>query len=224
MRDGVRAGDGRAPEGKRDRTRARLLDAALRVFAQKGIGAASIQEVTVEAEVANGTFYNYFRSKDELVAAVSGRLAARFADDVALAYAEVDDPAERVAIGLRSFVAGAISEPSWGWALVRMTDAGGSALQRLVDHFLRDLRAGKRHGRFRVRNERAAIDLVFGTAVSAMRTVLEGRAGGGHASAVAALVLRALGVPAAQADEVARRPLPGRLVEVATERVPRARS
>jgi len=44
--------------------------------------------------------------------------------------------------------------------------------------------------------------------LAGMRTVLEGRAGAEHASAVASLVLRGLGVVPAEADEIARRPLP----------------
>ena len=45
--------------------------------------------------------------------------------------------------------------------------------------------------------------------LAAIRRVLEGRAREGHASALAALVLRGLGVPAAEAEAVARLPLPG---------------
>ena len=51
-----------------------ILDAAARVFAEKGFRAARMQEVADGAGVANGTIYNYFSSKDELLMALLGRL------------------------------------------------------------------------------------------------------------------------------------------------------
>ncbi|MGH3056585.1 MAG: TetR/AcrR family transcriptional regulator, partial [Gaiellaceae bacterium] len=78
---------------KRTRTRAQLLDAALRVFARKGTGAAPIHEITAEAGVANGTFYNYFRTREELVEAASLHLAGRFADEITASSIGVTDAA-----------------------------------------------------------------------------------------------------------------------------------
>ena len=47
--------------------RDRILDAAVRVFAQKGFYATRVSEVAKAAEVADGTIYLYFRSKDDLL-------------------------------------------------------------------------------------------------------------------------------------------------------------
>jgi AcrR family transcriptional regulator len=201
-RDGPREGRVRA------RTRALLLDAAVRVFARKGAGAAAIHEIAAEAGVANGTFYNYFRSRDELLDAASGRLAERLHGEIAASRAAVDDPAERLAIGCRRFILQALHDPTWGAALLRVW--GGSAVLNVQTSapMRTDLRTGRRLKRLRYADETAAADLVQGTVLAAMRTVLEGRAGEEHASAVAALILRGLGVEAADADAIAARPLP----------------
>jgi AcrR family transcriptional regulator len=50
--------------------RERLLDAALDVFAAKGIAAASMKEVAAAAGVTPGLIYHYFESKDVLATAV----------------------------------------------------------------------------------------------------------------------------------------------------------
>ena len=62
------------PSGKRSRqqvraaaTRQRLLDAARAVFAERGLDAARIDEITERADVGKGTFYHYFGSKDKLI-------------------------------------------------------------------------------------------------------------------------------------------------------------
>ncbi len=195
-------------QGVRARTRGLLLDAALRIFARKGAGASSIQEITDEAGVANGTFYNYFRSREELVEAASLRLAALFDEQVAASHANVADPAERLAQGSRRFILQALADPIWGAAILRVWATTAVVKAKTAEHMLADLRAGRRRGRFHFRGEAAAVDLVQGTVLAAMRTVLEGRADEGHAGAVAALILRGVGVSAGEAEEIARRPLP----------------
>ncbi|HEX7737052.1 MAG TPA: TetR/AcrR family transcriptional regulator [Ktedonobacteraceae bacterium] len=60
----------RRGDRRRARTRADILIAARQVFAQRGYHDASIAEITEQADVAVGTFYLYFRNKDEAFATV----------------------------------------------------------------------------------------------------------------------------------------------------------
>ena len=48
-------------------TRLRLLEAAARVFAEKGISAGTIEDICDEAGFSRGAFYSNFKAKDELV-------------------------------------------------------------------------------------------------------------------------------------------------------------
>lgn len=198
----------RPPTRVRDRTRRLLVDAALRVFARKGAGAAALHEVAAEAGVSNGTFYNYFRSREELVAAASLALAERLFEDITASMTGIDDPAQRVATGARRFVLRAIAEATWGRALLRVWASTPLLVDRTATPLLDDLRRGKRRKRLRYPSEAAAIDLVQGTVLAGMRTVLEGRAGAEHASDIAAIILLGLGVDAAAAEAIARQPLP----------------
>lgn len=47
-----------------------ILDAALKIFSNKGFTEATTTEIAQEAGVAEGTIYNYYRSKRELLIAV----------------------------------------------------------------------------------------------------------------------------------------------------------
>ena len=192
----------------RERTRELLLDAAVRVFARKGAGAAAIHEIAAEAGVANGTFYNYVRTREELLEATSLRLALRLHAAIATSRTPVADPAERVAIGCRRFVLQAADDPVWATALLRVWHSSGTASATAADPLLADLRAGRRADRLRFANEAAALDLIQGTVLAGMRSVLEGKPAARHARAIAALVLRGLGVTGADADAIAARPLP----------------
>ncbi|GGZ96731.1 TetR/AcrR family transcriptional regulator [Streptomyces echinoruber] len=76
---------------RRVRTRARLLDAAFRVFAAKGFGRVSIEEVCEAAGYSRGAFYSNFASLDELFFALYRERAGLIAEQVAGALA-VDGP------------------------------------------------------------------------------------------------------------------------------------
>jgi AcrR family transcriptional regulator len=60
--------------GKRERTKASnkeaILDAAREVFAEVGYGAASVRGIIRRTGLASGTFYNYFKSKEEVFEAL----------------------------------------------------------------------------------------------------------------------------------------------------------
>lgn len=65
--------------------RAELLDAAMQVFAERGVADATVNDITERADVAKGTFYLYFDTKDHVVAALWERYVARLlvlAEDV----------------------------------------------------------------------------------------------------------------------------------------------
>jgi AcrR family transcriptional regulator len=53
----------------------RILDAAAVVFAQNGYHQTTIRDVAQRADVADGTIYNYFDSKFDLLLAIMARLA-----------------------------------------------------------------------------------------------------------------------------------------------------
>ncbi len=48
-------------------TRAKLIETALHLFAEKGVGGTSIKDIAREAGVAQGLLYHYFASKDDLL-------------------------------------------------------------------------------------------------------------------------------------------------------------
>lgn len=68
---------------RRVRTRANLLDAAFAVFAAKGFGRVSIEEVCEAAGYSRGAFYSNFDSLDELFFALYQQRADLIAEQVA---------------------------------------------------------------------------------------------------------------------------------------------
>jgi AcrR family transcriptional regulator len=65
--------------GKREQTklqnRQMILDAARQVFAELGYGAATVRDIIRATPLASGTFYNYFKSKEEVYQAIRDEVA-----------------------------------------------------------------------------------------------------------------------------------------------------
>ena len=55
--------------------RSQILDAAAEVFAEGGFARATTKEIADRADVSEGTIYNYFDSKEDLLIGIVGRLA-----------------------------------------------------------------------------------------------------------------------------------------------------
>ncbi|MBV9416400.1 MAG: TetR/AcrR family transcriptional regulator, partial [Solirubrobacterales bacterium] len=89
---------------RREATRAKLVEAAAGLFARQGVDTTRIQEITDEADVGFGSFYNHFPSKEALIEALlADTVAVQGAEIDALA-AHLDDPAEIISAAHRSFV------------------------------------------------------------------------------------------------------------------------
>jgi AcrR family transcriptional regulator len=70
---------GVATSGRREelkaQNRAKLLAAARKVFAEKGLGAATARDIVRETDLASGTFYNYFTDKNDVFRALIAELS-----------------------------------------------------------------------------------------------------------------------------------------------------
>jgi len=86
-------------ERKKQRTREAILEAALRLFAERGFDAVSVAEIANAVEVSDRTVYNYFPTKEHLV---FDRMEAFEA--ALLAAIREREPGESVLAAFRRFV------------------------------------------------------------------------------------------------------------------------
>jgi AcrR family transcriptional regulator len=49
-------------------TRERIINAALQLFSERGVAATTVEDITNSADVGKGTFFNYFPSKEHILA------------------------------------------------------------------------------------------------------------------------------------------------------------
>ena len=104
---------------RRQRTRETILAAAELVFGRKGIDGATVNDITEQADVAYGSFYNHFKSIDEIVQALVATSLQRVADRTG----SILERAERVellpCVGARVIMRTLWQDPAIRWLLGR---------------------------------------------------------------------------------------------------------
>jgi AcrR family transcriptional regulator len=190
---------------RRERTRARLTEATRALITEKGVSGLRINEITERADVALGSFYNHFESKEEIVDAVVSDSLRELAE--ALATGAAEDPAELVSVAIRRFVGLAYDDPAFARLVVHLNHADALFVAAVHPAARRAVDLGVDSQRFEVADIEVAVTSILGGSLALMRSIVDGRLGKDAEVAFAEISLRALGVPAADAAEIVRRPI-----------------
>lgn len=203
---------------RRERMRARLLESALVLAAAKGPEAVSIDDVIGAAVVSRGSFYKYFDSPASLMQELAAEVSHGVIETMHPLVDPLPDMAARVAAGMRMALRLVHDHPVLGAFMVR---AGWPAMERTHLFFTAvgaSLDRGIRQGRFARMHADVALNLLAGSMVGAMHSMTRAKVPRDFAEQTTAAVLRALGLPEAEALDLATRPLasppiePGSLV------------
>ena len=82
----------------------RIHKAALRLFAERGVTQVNVSDLAEAASVARGTIYNNLASTDLLFEEVASQLETEMLARTAMSFESIEDPAERLANGIRLFI------------------------------------------------------------------------------------------------------------------------
>lgn len=192
---------------RRERMRARLVECALAVFAEKGVGASVIQDVIATAEVSQGSFYNHFRTNEELLAAVAQELSNELIEGIEGAVNHYEDPAKRIAHGVRLYLYRARDFPLFARFVTSAAFHLASPNNLIYDYLPPHLEAGFASGRLLRVPVEVALDLVSGFALAAIARLASGDASDDYPEQMVSALLRALGFDEQAAREVAFAPL-----------------
>jgi len=189
----------------------RISDAAVRLFVEKGTTHVTISELAQEANVARGTLYRNIGSVEGLFDRIVAELSADMHRRVAGSFAGIDDPAARLATGVRLWIRYAHESPTMGRFAVRFGLSEESLRALMTGPPMDDISAGVAAGRYAIgpSSVDSVASLVLGATISAMWMVLEGHQTWREAgSSTAELLLRAMGIEPAEAHEISVAELP----------------
>lgn len=91
--------------GKREEnakaTRKAIMHATIELIAEKGYENVVVEDITKRAGIAKGTFYNYYRQKDDVITEFSNSYFSKI-EDQALNVESFDSPIEELSYYLES--------------------------------------------------------------------------------------------------------------------------
>jgi AcrR family transcriptional regulator len=193
---------------RRARMRGRLLEAAARVIASNASDSATIDTFIRAAGVARGTFYNHFKTREELLDALWTSIGHDPFLEIQSACSDLADPAERFAAVTRLVLLRAADDPTWGWLILALSADEATLNDDLRGYPRPDLRAGEASGRFRYESEASATDMVVGTMRAGLQALLQEGREPHDAQALCKMILQALGLNRIEANRISALQLP----------------
>jgi AcrR family transcriptional regulator len=124
------------PKQDNPETKARILEAAEELFADRGVAGASVREVAERAAVNSALVHYYFGSKEGLYRSVFVAVAGELAAMAALVESEGGTAPERLRRYIRRFSAFVISHPSRPRLMMRELIDGAPVLRQALDEGL----------------------------------------------------------------------------------------
>jgi AcrR family transcriptional regulator len=195
-------------ERKRARTRGDLLSAAQQLLSTRPAEAVNVDEIADLADVAKGTFYNYFADKDALIREVEDAVRAELEKRVAETNVGVEDAADRVARAFAAMLNWSLGDPTKARTLLRMTPHFADPDAPSNSGVRRDVHAGVASGRFTGITDEAGLVLVLSVMTGGVNRALdlvETKKVRALGETLAKALLVALGLQHRDAAEVAAR-------------------
>lgn len=191
---------------KRNATRKALVTAVRTLVAARGHDRISVQEITRQARVATGTFYNYFESKQDIFAAGAEDICAELAELLAETRTGIKDPAMRVSVTLKYYFQQASENQEW----LRYIDALSLdlTLQQPSEQCFDDIERGVKAGRFRIDDIHFTQNLVSGMVGHVTREIAAGRIEPEGIGFAIRSILQMLGLPDLVSKALTQTPLP----------------
>ena len=172
-----------------------------------GVEGATIAMITEDADVAFGSFYNYFKSKEEVALAVFTERIEQIAKVTDSIREAVADPALRISYVQHLLMREARSDPLWGWFLVRAGTSLDAIRRTFHDRAMKTLLEGSQLGRFTFASVEVVITITIASLYAVVRAMLEERIPEDSATSTVELLLRMYGIPAEEAAALARVPI-----------------
>jgi len=193
---------------RRARTRAKIIAAAFDMFGEQNGLFVRVEDIAERAGITRATFYDHFHGMAELREAVSYELTHDFLIAVTHSVSLLEDPRERAAAATRFYLERVRHDPRWGWSMINLSANGIPFGDETHRQAAQTVQEGMSASQLTVADSAIGRDIVLGTALAAIGTMLREKKGDDYVAAVVEAVLLGLGVGATDAAEIARRPLP----------------
>jgi AcrR family transcriptional regulator len=193
---------------RREKTRMRLLDSALEVVVAKGPDDAVIEDFIAAAGVSRGTFYNHFKTTNELMLTLATAMSDEVLQTIDPLVLSIPDPMHRFTTGARLYMRMGLRYPLWGTFITRVGTRIAARGQLIDRNLTRDLTDARKDSRIHMDSVRVARDVVLGSIFYGIETMLTEPTHDHHPEHMMRCVLIGFGLDPVEAEAIAFMPLP----------------
>jgi AcrR family transcriptional regulator len=179
---------------KRGRTRKEILSAAYSLVGRKDGHLTCIEEICASTRISRGTFYNYFSSINELFDALAYEISHDINMRIRALLLLMPPGAFRVSAGSRFYLHQVRIDQAWGRAMINLTGTGPQFGFASLQHVTQVIAEGIELGEFQIPNAEVGCDLLMGTVLSAMMTMVRAPFPDDYPEMIARQILIGLGV------------------------------
>jgi AcrR family transcriptional regulator len=179
---------------KSARTRSEILSTAYSLVGRKDGHLTRIEEICASARISRGTFYNYFSSINELFDALAYEISHDINVRIRALLLLLPPGAFRVSAASRLYLHQVRIDQAWGRAMVNLTGTGPQFGLDSLQHVIQAVAEGIELGEFQIPNVEVGCDLVMGTVLSAMMTMVRGSLPDDYPEMIVRQILIGLGV------------------------------
>ena len=194
------------------RTRNEILSTAYSLVGRKDGHLTRIEEICASARISRGTFYNYFSSINELFDALAHEISHDINVRIRALLLLMPPGAFRVSTAARLYLHQVRIDQAWGRAMVNLTGTGPQFGLDSLQHVIQAIAEGIERGEFQIPNVEVGCDLVLGTVLSAMMTMVRAPFPDDYPEMIVRQILIGLGVRPRRIADCFASELPSRQV------------
>src|SRR5208337_1467855 len=198
----------RALPNRRERrklaTRQTLLDATQALLARRSLDALSVDEIVERADVARGTFYNYFADKNALERELASQVRVSVEGEIARTNEGVSDPAERIARAFCCVLHFCLGAPERAAAMIRLFPHATDPAAPINSGVRGDVTEGLARGRIVASSEDVAVAFIVGVFTAGVNRALDLPSSKARTFAIGmgSILLHGLGISRSQAKRI----------------------
>jgi AcrR family transcriptional regulator len=195
---------------RREEMQLHLLFSGLVLASSNNIHELDVEDIVKHAKVSRGSFYNYFPSVPALYEVVAKQLMQEFADSMDTSALKSLDTVTRLASTMRVFMRLSVDFPILGRFLTQMQWPSQKPDSEIFQTIIRDVQLGIQEGGFTQMPASIGANIVIGSIIGGIHTMLLEPPALGFEDKVTQQVLIGLGIPAKSASQISQRPQPKR--------------
>ena len=195
-------------ERKKLATREKLLLAVQELILERDLESITVNDITEKADIGLGTFYNYFKSKSEILDGLYELALDFYHKELDQITVDLEDPAEVLAASIMFTIAKASDTEQFGWLLFEVGLPRELMRQNIYKRAAKDFAKGVASKRFDTDDIQLTLTMLDGSVMAVAEAIYRKELPKKSSQKVAELGLRQLGLSEKDAHEVAFKKYP----------------